>query len=406
MFPYRFRTDICAVMTDLSRKRDRDHFAPRREPYWQRLAGGAYLGFRRGPDTWVARFRGRQGKQQYTALGEALEFDDAKKRAEAWLSQLAGSPVRVLKRDTVIAALETYLADLRRHDRADAAQTAEGRFKTALAFNFKAQSYQDALAGLRLEEATRDDFLEWRDRLRSGRLPRTVNRLTRAVSAGLNRAARLGHFGNPHAWRFEALPDDDESETAVFVTPAQRKALIDAAAPEAAAFLRGLELSGARPKELAAATVADFDGERLKLSHRKGRRPKLRSRYVLLDEAGIALCKAQSRDKLPAARLFVVAKGEPWRRDKWAAKVRRAIAAHNETAHGQARIPPKASAYSLRHARISELLQVYGVDPLTVAAQTGTSLRMIERTYYKFIPSVMREKLSAPKARSGSDRPG
>jgi Peptide methionine sulfoxide reductase len=27
----------------------------RREPYWQRLEEGAYLGFRRGPDTWVAR---------------------------------------------------------------------------------------------------------------------------------------------------------------------------------------------------------------------------------------------------------------------------------------------------------------------------------------------------------------
>ena len=30
-----------------------------------------------------------------------------------------------------------------------------------------------------------------------------------------------------------------------------------------------------------------------------------------------------------------------------------------------------ASAYSSRHARISELLQLYGVDPLTLAAQTG-----------------------------------
>ena len=69
------------------------------------------------PDTWLARFRGRDEKQQYRSLGEALEFDDAKKRAEDWLSQLAGSPVRVVKRDLVIAALETYLTDLRRHGR-------------------------------------------------------------------------------------------------------------------------------------------------------------------------------------------------------------------------------------------------------------------------------------------------
>jgi hypothetical protein len=45
-------------------------------------------------------------------------------------------------------------------------------------------------------------------------------------------------------------------------------------------------------------------------------------------------------------------------------------------------------------------LQVYGVDPLTVAAQTGTSLRMIERTYFKFIRSAMLEKLSSLKSKS------
>jgi hypothetical protein len=30
-----------------------------------------------------------------------------------------------------------------------------------------------------------------------------------------------------------------------------------------------------------------------------------------------------------------------------------------------------------------------------VAAQTGTSLQMIEQAYFKFIPSAMREKLAA-----------
>lgn len=384
-------------MADLSRKRHRDLLAPRREPYWQRLSEGAYLGFRRGPGTWIGRFRGRDHKQQYRALGEAIEFDEAKKRAEAWFGQLAGSPVRTVKRESVIAALQAYLADLHRHDRVDAAKAAEGRFRTALSFDAKTRRFEDLLSDVLLEQATQDDFLEWRDRLRSGRLPRTVNRLVRAVSAGLNRANRLGHIGNPAAWRFEALPDDDETETAVFLTPVQRMGLMQAASGEAAAFVRGLAFSGARPKELAAATVEDFDGERLKLSHRKGRPPKLRSRYVLLDEEGVKFFKSQAKDKLPVARLFAQ-HGQPWRRDMWAQEIRAAIAVHNKTARGHARIPPGASAYSFRHARISELLQVYGVDPLTVGAQTGTSLRMIERTYYKFIPSVMRSKLANPTA--------
>jgi integrase len=69
-------------------------------------------------------------------------------------------------------------------------------------------------------------------------------------------------------------------------------------------------------------------------------------------------------------------------------------ATFNQRTGVKARIPEGASAYSFRHARISELLQVYGVDPLTVAAQTGTSLRMIERAYFKFIRSAMLEKLA------------
>lgn len=389
-------------MADLSRKRDREQLAPRREPYWQRLGAGAYLGFRRGPDTWVVRFRGRDQKQQYTSLGDGFDFDDAKRQAEAWLAQCASASVRTVKRDTVIAALETYLTDLRRHDRADAATKAEGCFKTALRFDRNSERYRDPLGGLQLEEVTLDDFLEWRDRLRPGRLPRTVNRLVRAVCAGLNRAHRLGHIGNPAAWRMEQLPDDGESESAVFLTPAQRKALLAAASPAAALFLRGLELSGARPKELASALAGDFDGGGLKLSHRKGRTPKLRTRYVVLDAEGVTFFSAQAKGKLPAALLFTVDGQKPWRRHLWAQEVRAAIAAHNKTAHSLERLPPEASAYSIRHARISELLQVYAVDPLTVAAQTGTSLRMIERSYFKFIRSAMLEKLANLKARPGS----
>jgi len=58
-------------------------------------------------------------------------------------------------------------------------------------------------------------------------------------------------------------------------------------------------------------------------------------------------------------------------------------------------IPHEASAYSFRHLRIRELLQINQVDPLTVAAQPGTSVIMIEKSYLRFIPSAMREALAA-----------
>ena len=77
--------------------------------------------------------------------------------------------------------------------------------------------------------------------------------------------------------------------------------------------------------------------------------------------------------------------------------MRAAIAAHQQSCEPAQRLLSGVSAYAFRHSRISELLQVHGIDPLTVAVQTGTSLHQIEKTYYKFIPSAMKEKLAAVK---------
>jgi len=85
-----------------------------------------------------------------------------------------------------------------------------------------------------------------------------VNRHGRSVAVALNRAVDLGYLGNPVAWNLRALLDDiDETgETAVLLDAVQRKAVIDAASPAAVRFLRGLELTGARPKELAATRIS------------------------------------------------------------------------------------------------------------------------------------------------------
>jgi integrase len=375
-------------VADLSRKRERERLPVRPDPYWQRLAEGAYLGFRRGPNTWLARFRGRDGRQQYQPLGETMEFDEAKRKAEEWLSQIAGTSVRSVTRATVKAALDAYLTDLRRHGRATAAKAAEGMFATTI--------NKDALAGRALEMVTRDDFEEWRDRLTDGRLPRSVNRYVRQVMAALNRGVELGHVGNPAAWRLKPLQDDVEAdrETAVFLTPEQRKSLVAAANAPAAAFFRGLELTGARPSELAAATVRDFDGESLRLKDRKGSGSKVRIRHTVLSAEGVKFFTAQTVDKLPASPIFTEDGTTPWRRHEWAHEMREAAKAVNKEARGKARIPPGVGAYAFRHARISELLQIHGVDPLTVAQQTGTGLVMIERQYLKFIPHAMKAKLA------------
>lgn len=400
-------------MTDITRKTARAKLPERDEPYWLRLGPGMALGFRSGSNTWIAKYRGKDKRKQYQALTGAVEYDDAKKRADDWFATLSGTAVRSVKRGTVRSALERYLKDLRTHGREDTADEAEGRFKLTILGDPEKRKPADPIAELSLEAATRDDFDEWRERMRldktgKPRQPRSINRHVRAVVAALNRAHDLGHVGRPEAWLLGKLADDreDDGDTAVFLDPAQRKAIIGAADTYLADFLRGLGHTGGRPKELAAATAGDFDGAQLRLQHRKGKPAKLRTRYVVLDAEGVRFFAAKAAGKLPGAFLFTQDGQQPWTNHDWARGFQAAVAAVNANAKGKMRIPVAnkakgqsgASAYSFRHARISELLQIHGIDPLTVAHQTGTSVAMIEKTYLKFIPHAMREKLAAVRA--------
>jgi integrase len=356
-----------------------------------RLNKGQYLGFRRGADTWHVRMRGRDGKQVSSALPAAHDYDEAKKAAEKWLKQMGAAPVRRKARGTVRDGLETYLKYLRNQGRDNTARTIERKFKQVV--------WDDPLAIIPLHSLIIDDSEDWRDRLRKGRQPRSVNRIVRDYKAGLNFALKKGHVGDPAAWALEPLADDVEEsgESAVFLEPHQRKALIKAAIPAGAEFMRGLELTGARPGELAAATVSDLDTKHgtLRLMHRKGRKGILRPRSVVLSRDGLVFFKQQAKSKLPSVRLFLDPDGRPWHRKKWAEEIRAASTIVNARAKGKNRIPAGATAYSFRHARISELLQVHKIDPLTVAVQCGTSIKMLELYYYRFIAPALREKLAA-----------
>ena len=252
---------------------------------------------------------------------------------------------------------------------------------------------------MRLEDVRREDVEQWRDGLRRGRLPRSVNRQVRAVVAALNFAvSKRGHMGTREAWELEHLVDDGEENVAVFLTSEQRTHLIAHSSRPLAALLTGYTHTGARPSELAEATVADFDASAgtITLRHRKGRGAKLRSRAVMLSDEGIIFFLAEARGKLPKAPLISGADGGHWRAGDWSVAIRAAANAANASSTKAAqRIPAHVSAYSFRHSRISELLQLYGIDPLTVAQQCGTSMLMIEKYYFKFISNAMREKLNA-----------
>ena len=59
-----------------------------------------------------------------------------------------------------------------------------------------------------------------------------------------------------------------------------------------------------------------------------------------------------------------------------------------------AKLPPEATFYSLRHYHISKAL-LAGVPVQVVAENTGTSLRMIEKHYGKFLATDRRAMFNA-----------
>src|SRR5205823_12621139 len=102
MFSYRF-VRMFTALADLSRKRERDRLPIQRWPHYLKLAEGAYLGFRRGPDTWHARFRDRKGAQHYEALHGVDANDRSEERRVGKEGRSGGSPDLQKKKNTKIS---------------------------------------------------------------------------------------------------------------------------------------------------------------------------------------------------------------------------------------------------------------------------------------------------------------
>lgn len=387
---------------NVTTKAARARLKPRRDPYWVKLAPGWFVGYRAGAGTWIARYRDRKGRQHFSSMGESEDFEAVKSAASAWCRQLAGGAVSTLaaaKRGTVREALGSYLEHLRRGGRGAAAVIADQKFSTTV--------YGDLLAEIPVQQLTREDFESWRERLRKAenggkRQNQSINRYATAVSAALNCAVDVcGYAGTRAAWKLGRLPverTESGDGEAVYLSKAQRERLLKCAEwPALQLFLRALYASAARPNEIANARVSDYDpvNNTLVLATMKGRPAILRKRSVQLEPREALLFRQLCEGKKPSDPLCTDATGLPWQRHRWAAQIRAAVVFANASAKPADQIPAGASAYSFRHSRISELLQIYNVDPVTVAHQTGTSLAMMQLYYWKFIPSAIIEKFTA-----------
>lgn len=363
---------------ELGTVKNRDKLKPRREPYWQKLASGQFLGYRPSTTgksgTWIARFNDTDaGKQRYNSLGEFGQlppnerYGAASKEAREWFAHLSsgGSSDAV----TVREACECYAATN----------------KDAVA-RFPRYVYGDPIAKVFLHKLTDKHVRAWRSRLEAlpalvtrrkkgkhvtrTRASATVNRDMVAFRAALNLALTQGDVLTSRAWRSALAPAEAKGRRNLYLDRKQRRALLDQLPEDAAAFVHGLCLLPLRPGALASLRVGDFDAHNRELAIERDKAGT--GRRILLPPETAALLKAQARGKLPAAPLFARWDGKAWDKDAWKGPIKHAVRA--------AGLPENATAYTMRHSTITDLVQG-GLDLLTIAQVSGTSVAMIEKHY-------------------------
>jgi site-specific recombinase XerD len=93
------------------------------------------------------------------------------------------------------------------------------------------------------------------------------------------------------------------------------------------------------------------------------------------------LCKDRPQD----APIFTRADGLQWNKDAWKDPIKEAVRA--------AGLPASATAYTLRHSVITDLV-LSGVELLTIANLAGTSAKMIEKHYWHLRQKAATEALA------------
>lgn len=369
---------------------DRSKLEPRREPYWDRIEAGCYLGYRKledGTGTWIARWRNEEGAQKYHAIGStpSVGYDAAVKAARQWFVQCKGGSTEVI---TVEEACRRYVIDRRTEKGEGTAKDAEGRFNRLVYGTkfgkIKLPSLRTAhISDWRNAQVAQDGDDEDDDPDAERRAKDSTNRNLATLKAALNLAYRMGLASSTEQWDRVQSYQKVAKRRDVSLSMLDRKKLITAASPDLKVFLNAMLLTGCRPGELAGCVVGDLDSAGLlTVAGKTGRRT------IPISPKALALLKSAAGDR-DLDEPLLTRSGVAWTRFEW----RDAF----QEARRAAGLAESVVMYSLRHVAISEML-VAGIDPMTVSKIAGTSIAMISSNYGHLIKERVVEQLAKVRA--------
>lgn len=349
----------------------RRELVPRTEPYFHKLKKGQYLGFRRTVDggTWTARLIASRQKFYHKLGPEAdLTYEDAHDAALAWFKTVVDVED---KNYTVNDAVDAYVDHLKVENSLVASQDTKQRLEKHIT---------DKLGNTELAKLKSGQLRRWLNSLvtvsdddeATRRSKDSANRVRNSLWAALNLAFRDGRVTSDKEWRKVPPFKKVGAARILFLTDKQVTALIDKAEGGFKSMLEAAKFTGARYGELAAARVRDLNEKEksLRLDGKTG------ERFCYLSGPALKWFKEQAKDKEPQALLLPRDDGTQWGKSHQYRPMKAAVKA--------AELPPETVFYSLRHYHISKALKA-GVPVQVVADNCGTSIRMIEKHYGKFL---------------------
>lgn len=404
LFPRRFfvRFSSEVFVAKIDSKGSREKLAYRREPHWQRLGKGLFIGYRvsvaGGQGSWRARWRDEDGKQQFLSIdpddltpdapGRDTAYTQAEKIAREWQASLASGVIN--KPLTVADAVREYLKD---KGRDDDARSLRAIVKSKAAFERHVLS--DPVAKIELSKLRHDLLQAWLDRRvvvqgddiddpdakRAAR--NTANRELARLKAVLNFAKKKRMVGNDFAWTGVERFKNTDAKREFVPTEADINRLLSHASPDMIDLIRVLELTGLRPGEAYKLRVKDYDKAHGTIAVSPD--TKTGKRTVPVSSDAMQYLSKLAANRIGDALLLTRDDGMAWDGNE-AAKRFRAI-------RKAAKLPDEFVLYCLRHRWISQAVARMEVG--TVAIIAGTSIEMIQEFY---------AKLSAERTRADLDR--
>jgi integrase len=327
---------------------------------------------------------------------EVLNFAQAFGAAAAW--QPAETSRRARGEVTVREAINSHIDAKRASDGDAAADDKEGRLRLHVLCEDEDGKPLPGTSGLgerKIASLTLTELREWRDALVAGRSRKTVNRIIADFRAALNHAYADEKNGIPSdsAWRkLEGFKKEKgERGREDHFSEAEALRAIEAAREIDPAFGNLCEATfhtGARaPGELAALQVRHFNAQRATIAIPDG---KTGPRITTLTSEGVEFFKRVSRGKGPRDILLPRADGSAWGKSQQHRPIKAALKA--------AKLPKSASMYTFRHTYISLAIE-RGMPLPLIAENVGTSVKMIEETYFHMIAEKRREMVerTAPR---------